>query len=60
MDFENKKLNKISHLLEHYTHTAYFLSLNHLTTAFAFVHTEATDPLTYTVTAFEFFVLQTT
>jgi hypothetical protein len=28
--------------------------------AFAFVRTEATDPLTYTVTAFNFFVLQTT
>jgi hypothetical protein len=28
--------------------------------AFAFVRTEATDPLTYTVIAFEFFVLQTT
>jgi hypothetical protein len=33
----------------------------HPTTAFTFVRTEATDPLTYTVTAFEkFFVLQTT
>jgi hypothetical protein len=30
----------------------------HPTMAFAFVRTEATDPLTYTVTAFEFFVLQ--
>jgi hypothetical protein len=30
------------------------------TTVFAFVRIEATEPLTYTVTDFEFFVLQTT
>jgi hypothetical protein len=33
---------------------------NHPTTAFAFVRTEATDPLTHAVTDFKFFVLQTT
>jgi hypothetical protein len=37
-----------------------FLLLLGVYTAFAFVRAEATDPLTYTVTAFEFFVLQTT
>jgi hypothetical protein len=44
----------------HFTFYGTQIVKTHLTAAFASVRTEATDPLTYTVTAFEFLVLQTT